>query len=151
MLLTDNGNFTLHDGFYMYGSDGTNDRIYRRKVLKTFGKASTAGLGLMLSSGGQLVLASGESDTKVETKYQDEGGSGEELALVADSSVRIFTNVNSAETLDDADAYEFLFSSNGYAYGPPNINYTHLHYRNSKFATSKPSSLDNGAICFVYE
>ena len=152
MLLTDNGNFTLHDGFYMYGSDGTNDKAYRRKVMYPFGTANASmGLGLMLSSGGRIALATGESSSKVEAKYNDTAGSGEELIMVADTSARIYVNVNDAETLDDADVYEFVFSANGYGYGPSNTNYTHLHYRNSKFATSKPSSLDNGAICYVYE
>ena len=153
MLLTDNGNFTLHDGFYMYGSDGTNDMAYRRKVMYPFGTANASmGLGLMLSSGGRIALATGESSSKVEAKYNDTAGSGEELIMVADTSARIYVNVNDAETLDDAEVYEFVFSNNGYAYGPTNdTSYTHVHWRNSKFATTKPSSLNNGSICFVYE
>ena len=153
MLLTDNGNFSLHNGIFMYGSDGTNDMIYRRNVLKTFGTTSNAGMGVILQSGGRTVISSGESGDLAENDYASTAGSSEQLTLTTDSDVVIYTNCNGADGLeDDTTARKFVFAAQGYAYcSTVNTNYTHSHYRNAKFATSKPASLVNGEICFVYE
>lgn len=100
-----NGLSLLRDGVRM----SSPDRAYSRNVLKAYNGGAN-GMNLVLESGGNMILGSGESATNYITETSLDGSETEHLFLTSDSTIKLASNCGTIANRTEATFNSGLFT-----------------------------------------